>query len=283
MPGHIKAVLAAYPQFACTGGPFEVAKTFGIKKDVLCPGKQKTYNFIQNILDEIVEMFPSDKVHIGGDEVPKVRWEECPDCQKLILEEELTDEAALQQYFINKIADYLISIGKIPIGWNEVLHGGIDIPDEMIVQHWLRNDKEVNEHLENNRKAIISKFFYTYLDYNYYWTPLSKAYNFDPIPEDLEEKYHNNVLGIEAPLWTEWVYTKDRLTWQIFPRLLAIAETGWTKKESKDYSDFKKRLIPHYDRLDILGYKYAKASENDPSKLKRMLLPFNRFREPGFT
>jgi hexosaminidase len=267
MPGHATAILAAYPQYSCTGGPFEVATTFGIMDDVLCPGKEQTYSFLQKVLSEVTEMFPSPYIHIGGDEVPKVRWEECNDCQALIKREELPDESALQHYFIDQIAEYLISNKKIPIGWNEVIHP--DLSKEMIIQHWLRNDEEVIEHLRKGRKAIISRFFYTYLDYNYHMTPLSKVYNFEPIPKELEEKYHKNVLGIESPLWTEWVRTEKRLNWQIFPRLLAIAESGWSIKENKDYQDFQRRLIPHYKRLDILGFNYAKASETDQNRLKR--------------
>lgn len=278
MPGHSMAALASYPKLSCTGGPFKVQTTFGIKKDVLCPGKEGVFGFLYDVLDEIIELFPSEIIHIGGDEVPKTRWKECSDCQARLKEEELNDENDLQTYFINRIASYLIDKGKLPIGWNDILDDSL--VSEAIGQHWLRGDDIVVEHLRKGRKFVISRFFYTYLDYPYTMTPLRKVYSFEPVPKELEEEYHHNVLGLEAPMWTEWVPNIERLDWQTFPRLTAHAETGWTLQKNKNYSSFKKRLERFLMRLDLLGVKYARLEKTDPNFFKRLFSPFEVFRDP---
>ena len=268
MPGHTMAALAAYPEFSCAGEVFKVPTTFGINTDVICPGKEKGYVFLCNVLDEILELFPSKIIHIGGDEVPKTRWKECPDCQVKIKTEGLNSEKELQTYFINRIASYLIEQGKIPIVWNDTLDD--NLVTEALGQHWLHGDEKVLEHLRRGRKFVISRFFYAYLDYPYTRIPLRKAYSFEPLPEELEEKYHLNVLGLEAPMWTEWVSTTKRLDWQTFPRLTAHAETGWTLQINKNYSSFKNRLERFLKRLDLLGVKYAGLNKTDPTIFRRV-------------
>ncbi|MFW9905327.1 MAG: beta-N-acetylhexosaminidase [Candidatus Thorarchaeota archaeon] len=278
MPGHSMAALAAYPKLSCTGGPFKVQTTFGIKKDVLCPGKEEVFTFLYDILNELIELFPSKIIHIGGDEVPKSRWKECPACQQRIIKEGLRDEKDLETYFINRIASYLIDKGIKPTCWNDVLDERL-VPG-VIVQHWLRGDDKVLEHLRKGRQFVISRFFYTYLDYPYTMTPLRKSYSFEPVPDKLEEEYHSNILGLEAPMWTEWAPTIDRLDWQIFPRLTAHAETGWTLKENKDYNSFKKRLERFIKRLNILGIKAARFEKTDPNFIKRFFYPLDMLRDP---
>ncbi|MFX1251769.1 MAG: beta-N-acetylhexosaminidase [Promethearchaeota archaeon] len=268
MPGHSMAALAAYPELSCAEGPFEVQTTFGIKKEVFCPGKEQLFTFLQNVLNEVMELFPSEIIHIGGDEVPKDRWRECGDCQTRIEKEGLKDEHELQTYFTNRIAFYLSAHGHKLMGWNEVLDD--NLVDNAIAQHWLRGKNKVFAHLRKGRKFVMSRFFYCYLDYNYYLTPLRKAYAFEPIPKKLEKEYHQNVLGLEAPCWTEWIPNVNRLDWQVFPRLTAHAETGWTEKGKKDYRSFKKRLEHFFRRLDHLGVQYARKEEIDPSLIKRI-------------
>ncbi len=281
LPGHSTAILASYPEYSCTGGPFEVATTWGIKKDVLCVGKESTFQFLEQIFNELLKLFPSRYFHFGGDEVPKDRWKECPDCQKRLIDEHLANEEALQKYFTNRIGSFLLEKGKIPIGWNEIITERFeDLNQEIIGQHWLRKDDLTLAHLQKGRKFIVSKFFHTYLDYPYYMTPLRKVYHFDPIPSNLSKEFHNNVLGIEAPLWTEWVPNLDRFDWQVFPRLTAIAETAWTFPSNKNYQDFRQRLTYFLKRLDKMEVKYAKESIVDPSWLKRIFTPVLMFRDP---
>lgn len=278
MPGHSMAALAAYPELSCTGGPFQVQTTFGIKKDVFCPGKERVYQFINDIIDEILEIFPTRFIHIGGDEVPKTRWKECPNCQAKLKSEAINDEEELQTYFVNRIASYLVDRGRIPICWNDILAD--DLIEAAIGQHWLWGDKKVLSHLRKGRKFVISRFFYTYLDYPYTMTPLRKAYAFEPLPKKLEEEYHGNVLGLEAPMWTEWAPNLARLDWQIFPRLTAYAETAWSRQIDKNYTSFKKRLVQFLQRLDVLGVRYAQLKFTDPGFFKRIFSLLGIFRDP---
>lgn len=267
MPGHTMAALSAYPEMSCTGGPFKVQESFGIKKDVYCPGKEQVFEFIQNILDEIIELFDSKIIHIGGDEVPKDRWKDCSDCQERIKTEKLGNEEDLQVYFTNRIASYLSAHGQKIMGWNQILKNNLS--EDVICQYWMLGKKEFIGQLKQGRKAVMSNFFHTYLDYDYNLTPLRKTYRFEPIPKKLRSKYSDNFLGIEAPLWTERIPNLKRLEWHIFPRLIAIAETGWTIKENKSYKSFKKRLTPFLKRLDYYNVNYAKKP--DPNFIKRII------------
>ncbi len=279
IPGHSMAAIASYPEYSCTGGPFEVATTWGIKKDVLCVGKEGTYEFIQNILLEIMKIFPYHVLHIGGDEVPKSRWKNCIDCQTRRKKVNISDEDQLQDYFIDRVTNFLVKNGRTPMGWNEVLHDGL-LP-EMIGQHWLKGDELVEQHLKSGRKFVISRFFYYYLDYDYLMTPLSKTYNFEPIPSTLDPEFHENILGVEAPLWTEWIPNQKRIDWQTFPRLIAVSETAWTKISNKNYKSFKRRLDFHLKRLDLLGVEYANRDEFDPGLIRRLFLPLKMLKDPN--
>ena len=280
MPGHIKSALAAYPELSCTGGPFEVSTKFGIRKDVLCAGKESVFTFAEDVLSEVLEIFPSEIIHIGGDEVPKKNWENCEDCQVRIKNEGLADEKELQVYFTNRIAKYLASRGRTAMGWNQILNK--QLKENVIGQYWMFHKKEVIDHLKRGRKMVMSSFFHTYLDYSYIMTPLRKSYLYDPIPKQLEKDKHDNVLGIETPLWTEWVESLKRFGWQIFPRFSAIAETGWTQKERKSFKSFKKRLDNVLLRLDLLGLYHAQKKEFNPRYLKRFIGLFYRHKRPTY-
>ncbi len=260
MPGHALAALAAYPELSCTGGPFEVATHFGIFPDIFCAGKEATFTFLEDVLDEVLELFPSPSIHIGGDEAPKKRWKECPDCQRRILEEHLKDEHDLQVYFTNRIAKSLDSKGRRGVGWNEILQKGLT--KSAVVQFWVRGRAQLIKAIRDDRRGtVMSPYFHTYLDAGYNRLSLSRAYHFEPIPKQLEYKNATSILGLESPLWTERVPNRARLDYQAYPRLSAMAETGWTPKDRKDLKDFLRRLPGFLGRLDRLGVRYAPLRE----------------------
>jgi hexosaminidase len=269
MPGHALATLAAYPELSCTGGPFEVGTHFGIYPDIFCAGKEATFSFLKNVLDEVLDLFPSPTVHIGGDEAPKKRWKACSDCQRRIREEGLKDEFALQVYFTNRIAAYLDSKGRRAMGWNEILQAGL--AKNAVVQFWARGRAQLLQALRNDRRAIVmSTYLDAYLDHAYSLMPLSRAYHYEPVPKELDEKDTLSILGPEFPLWTEWVPDRLRLEYQAYPRLTAMAETAWTPKERKDLADFRRRLPGFLARLDLLGVRYAPMDEVEPGWIKQL-------------
>jgi hexosaminidase len=269
MPGHAQAAIAAYPEFSCTGGPFEVSDHFGIHKDVFCPGKEGTFQFYQDVIDEVVALFPSEVFHIGGDETPKARWKTCPDCQRRIQQEKLTDEAQLQVYFTNRMEKYLASKGKRLMGWNEILGKGLS--PKAIAQYWTGPPSRILPDLQQGREMVMSAFRYVYIDHWYEFTSLEKAYSYEPIPAELQSQYYKNVLGLETTMWSEWVPTLKRLEYQSFPRTCAYAEIGWSAKDGRDYKGFMNRLEKLLPRLDKLGVQYAPKKDWNPSKLRQLL------------
>ena len=263
MPGHSLAALAAYPELSCTGGPFEVATHFGIFSDIYCAGKETTFAFLQDVLDEVLELFPSRYIHIGGDEAPKKRWKNCPDCQQRIQELGLKDAHALQVYFTNRIATYLDSKGRHALGWNEILQDGL--AEGAVVQYWVGGPKRILAAIRTDQRGIVmSPCLKTYLDYPYNLIPLGRIYRYEPVPAGLDEKAAASILGVEAPLWTERVPTRLRLDYQAYPRLTALAETGWTPEEGKSLPDFRRRLESFLARLDRLGVQHASLQEAEP-------------------
>lgn len=256
MPGHSQAALAACPEISCTGGPFEVSTRFGIHPDIYCAGKETTFEFLQNVMDEVLELFPSPFIHIGGDEAPKARWKACPDCQQRMKAEGLKDEEALQVYFVNRMVDYITQRGRRVIGWSEILHEGL--AENTIVQYWVGRSKKFRDALRTQGREIVNSFCASaYLDYNYKLISLRRAYRFEPLFRDLEPAEATHLLGLEAPLWTEWVRDRDRLDFQTYPRLTTFAETGWTAKDRKDFKDFSRRLGVFLKRLDQFEVRYA--------------------------
>jgi len=255
VPGHVTAALAAYPELSCTGGPFEVSTHFGILKEILCVGKEKVFDFVQNVLDEVMEIFPSEIIHTGGDEVPKRRWKKCPECQARINKEGLESEEDLQVYFTNRIAEFLASNGRRLMGWNEILND--KLADNAICHYWDENFDEVLENARKGRNIVMSEMRAVYLNYPSSRTPLHRTYEYDPIPDELESKFHEKVLGLEACIWAEYVKNIKRLEFQAFPRLIAVAETGWTLKKNKDYQSFLTRLNDFIQRLSFHDVNYA--------------------------
>lgn len=272
MPSHTRAALASYPNLSCRGYPFRVSTHWGLHRDVMCVGKDGIFEFIQETLKEIVDLFPSKIIHIGGDEVLQRRWKECQNCQLRIEEEGLKDEKDLQVYFTNRITAFLNSIGQKVICWNVKLNKSL--VGEIILQYWLRGKKNVREHIKKGGDVIMSNFKYAYLDHSYSFTPLKLAYKAEPILRKLEKKYHKQILGIEALMWGEYIPNIERLEWQTFPRLMAFAEIGWTPKNKKDYRSFQERLNKFLKRLDIIGINYANSKEVKPNVLKRFFKVF---------
>jgi hexosaminidase len=269
MPGHSTAALAAYPGLGCTSGPFEVSCRFGIMRDIYCAGKEATFVFLQNVLDEVMDLFPSPFIHLGGDEAPKGRWKKCSHCQRRMAQEGLADEHALQVYMVNRIVDYVGARGRRAVGWNQILGPGL--AESAVPQYWIGNRKAVIEAIRGGREAIVSSWRYAYLDHSYALTPLSAAYAFDPVFPELDEGDASRVLGLEALLWTEFVPNVARLDYQTFPRLTALAEMGWSSREAKDYADFCQRLSDSASRLDTLGVRYARGEDLSPPWLQRLL------------
>jgi hexosaminidase len=268
MPGHMQALLAAYPELLCEGFPdtIEVRTRWGISKNILCAGNEATYRILEDILREIIEIFPCRYLHIGGDEAPKNHWQQCPRCQEKIRQEGLKDEDELQAHFFNHFQTFLKAQGRTAIGWNDCLNPKLN---PTIIQHWKPNtDKKTVRAVNAGQRAIISNFMYYYLDYPYAMTPLQKTYNFNPILKGIKKP--ENILGVETPLWTEWVQNRKKIDFQVFPRLAAVSETAWTKAENKDYDDFCLRLQSLYRHYEDLGVNYARNKEKKTGIIKRL-------------
>ena len=269
MPGHSMASLSAYPQNGCTGGPYEVRTAFGVSQELYCPGKDSTLSFLENILEEVLEIFPGPYIHLGGDEAPKKRWKTCPDCQARMQAEGLQEVSQLQTWLINHMAAWLQERGRTPIGWNENLEPGLD--PKMIIQYWAGDFKKVLKAAQAGRPLILSPFLDYYLDHSYSLTPLSRTYAYEPFKDGLEDAPFGTLLGVEAPLWTEFVPNRARLDYQVFPRLLAVAENGWTAAYKRSFKDFERRFT-HFRRfLDKAGILYPSGREISSNPLKQFL------------
>ncbi|MFX1567447.1 MAG: beta-N-acetylhexosaminidase [Promethearchaeota archaeon] len=277
LPGHTRAVLASYPNLSCKGYPFRVSIHWGIHRDVLCIGKEEVFEFFQNVLKEITDLFPTNIIHIGGDEVLKTRWKECPDCQSRLKKEGLTHVKELQPYFTNRIISFLNAYRQKVIIWNDALNK--NLKGDPICQYWFRGKDEVLEYLRKGGEAIMSDFKYVYLDHSYKFTPLKLAYSYDPIPKKLEEKHNKKVLGLEALLWSEYIPTIKRLEWQTFPRLISFAEIGWTPKIKKNFNSFQKRLSIFLKRFEIIGVNYANLQEVKSNVFHRIFKWFTLYKE----
>lgn len=270
MPGHSSAALAAYPQMGCTGGPYKVQGKWGVHKDVYCAGKEETFTFLKDVLDEIMDIFPSEFIHIGGDECPKDAWEECPDCQKRIKDHGLENEHELQSWFITQMDHYLTSKGRRLIGWDEILEGGL--APQATVMSW-RGIAGGIEAAKQHHDVVMSPTTHMYIDYYQSedkeneplaiggFLPVEKVYSYEPVPEELTREEANYILGVQTNLWTEYVPSTKHAEYMLLPRLEAQAEVAWTKKELKDFSDFEKRLNKEYQRLDKLGIGYRNHNQ----------------------
>ncbi|GAB4260255.1 MAG: family 20 glycosylhydrolase [Saprospiraceae bacterium] len=264
MPGHAQAAVAAYPELGCTGKPVEVAKRWGIFEDVYCPNEE-TFEFLENVLTEVMDIFPSEFIHIGGDECPKTQWKTNPTAQAIIEREGLKDEHELQSWFIQRMERFLNDHGRNIIGWDEILEGGL--APNATVMSWRGTEGGIAA-AKQHHKVIMTPTDYCYFDYYQSqdpdeplaiggYLPLEKVYSYEPIPEELSEEEAKYILGAQGNVWTEYMQRPEHVEYMVFPRACAMAEVNWTNPNQKDYDDFLQRLSTHLERLKAMGVNAA--------------------------
>lgn len=276
MPGHSVAALTAYPEYSCTGGPFEVEGRWGVFNDIYCT-KEETFKFLQDILDEVVLLFPSQYIHIGGDEAPKVRWKRCAACQERKKKEGLPDEEHLQSYFINRIEQYLSGKGKKIIGWDEILEG--EVSKRATVMSW-RGVKGGIRAAKEGHDVIMTPNSHFY--FNFYqaepknqpfaiggFTPLYKVYSYNPIPAELTPEEVRHIKGTQANMWSEYLPTEKGTEYMAFPRTAALAEINWSIASNRDFDSFYQRLQKVEEHYDVMGLNYCRA--NKPENALRLM------------
>ena len=267
MPGHATAALAAYPELACGHGPksFETSGRWCVLDDVFCPGKEQTFEFLEGVLDEVLELFPSKLIHIGGDECPRVRWKECPDCRARMEDEGIEDEAGLQTYLTLRIGRHLEAKGRRLIGWDEILDG--ELAPGAVVMSW-RGTRGGIAAARRRHEVIMTPSTYLYFDkkatdsydepvsLSSSLLPLEKIYGYDP-DEGIAPEDRRYLLGVQANLWTEFIRTEGRASFQLLPRIYALAEIAWSPVERKSWREFSEvRLPAHLARIDASGEPY---------------------------
>ena len=278
LPGHMQAALAAYPNLGCTGGPYEVWKRWGVSNEVLCAGNDSVYAFLDGVLDELTDLFPSEYIHIGGDECPKIEWEKCPKCQAKIKElglrkdKEHTAEQKLQSHVTKHVSDFLASKGRKIIGWDEILEGGI-APDATVMS-W-RGEAGGIKASDMGHDVIMTPNTYLYFDY--YQSPdqdkqplaiggnlpLDKVYSYEPTPDTMSPEQKAHIKGVQANLWTEYVPTFAHAQYMVLPRWGALAEIQWMQPEQRDYKEFYER-VKHLAKIyDAEGYNYCTLAFED--------------------
>ncbi|HLY70662.1 MAG TPA: family 20 glycosylhydrolase [Puia sp.] len=291
MPGHSSAAIAAYPQLSCfpdsstqiakgvvwagTGVGKQVQQSWGVYRDVYCPSDY-TFTFLEDVLDEVMQLFPSKYIHIGGDECPKDFWKHSAFCQNLIKEKGLKDEEGLQSYFIQRVEKYLNSKGRNIIGWDEILEGGL--APNATVMSW-RGEKGGIDAAKQHHQVVMTPTTYVYFDYSQThhddslviggFLPLEKVYNYEPLPKELNEADAKYIIGAQSNVWTEYMSNPGKVEYMIFPRLTALSEVLWTPKENKNWDDFEKRLPGIFKRYEFWGVSYSKAFYD----LKASILP----------
>lgn len=288
LPGHSSAAIAAYPWLSCfpelpTAIPASmiskksideqadgriklVQETWGVFDDVFCAGKESTFEFLENVLDEVINLFPSKYVHIGGDECPKTHWQKCTLCQQRMKDLGLKDEHELQSYFIQRIEKYLNSKGKVLIGWDEILEGGL--APNAVVMSW-RGEAGGIQAAKEKHQVIMTPGSHVYFDHSQSqnedsvtiggFSPIEKVYAYEPIPKELNETEGKFVLGAQANVWTEYMKNKDKIEYMIFPRMSALSEVLWSPKTSRNWEDFEPRLRKQFSRYDFWKANYSKA------------------------
>jgi len=260
MPGHSEEVLATFPQLSCSGEAYRNAE--------FCIGNEETFSFITNVLDEVMDIFPSTYIHIGGDEADKKAWKNCPKCQERIKSDNLQNEEGLQSYAIKRVEAYLKDKGRKLIGWDEILEGGL--PPEATVMSW-RGEQGGIEAANAGHDVIMTPGAYLYFD-SYQsnpigqpeamggFLPLEKVYSYHPIPAEIAADQQKHILGVQANVWTEYMPTQEQVEYMVFPRAIALAEIGWTPADKRVWQDFKKRLQKHYLLLQRLHVNYYRPS-----------------------
>ena len=264
MPGHSEAALAAYPNLGCTGGPYKVSGKWGVNKEVYCAGNDSVYTFLENVLTEVMDLFPGQYIHIGGDECPKDRWKECPKCQKRMKELGLKDEHALQSYFIQRMEKFINSKGRRIIGWDEILEGGL--APNATVMSW-RGEAGGIAAAKEKHDVIMTPNTYLYLDYYQGnpateplniggFLPLQTVYNYEPLPPSLTDNEQGYIKGVQANLWTEYLPTGQLVDYMLWPRALAVAEITWSPAAEKSYDKFLERLPAQLAHMDKTGVPF---------------------------
>ncbi len=267
MPGHSVEVLSAYPELGCTGGPYSVRTKWGIEDDVFCAGNDAVFTFLEDVLDEVMELFPGEFIHIGGDECPKKRWEKCPKCQARIKTESLKDEHELQSYFIRKIERFLNKRGRCLIGWDESLEGGL--APNVAVMSWRGAEGGIKA-ARAGHDVVMTPNDYCYFDYyqseNKESEPeaiggflsLDKVYSYNPVPVGFTDEEAGKILGVQGNLWTEYIHTPNEAEYMTYPRACALAEIAWAVDKPKNLCEFETRLKKHLQRLDAMQVNYRK-------------------------
>ena len=272
LPGHMLAALAAYPELGCTGGPYEVWRQWGVADDVLCAGNDQVLKFLEDVYGELIEIFPSEYIHVGGDECPKVRWEKCPKCQARIKalglksDKNHSKEERLQSFVINHIEKFLNDHGRQIIGWDEILEGGL--APNATVMSW-RGESGGIEAAKQKHDVIMTPNTYLYFDYYQAkdtenepfgiggYLPMERVYSYEPMPASLTPEEQQYIKGVQANLWAEWIPSMKRIEYLILPRMVALSEIAWVQPEAKpDLKEFYRQLVPHFKRMDILGLNY---------------------------
>jgi hexosaminidase len=262
MPGHSSAALAAYPQYSCSGSGYSTDSSAGVHAGVYCAGNDQTFDFLQDVLTEVIALFPSKYIHIGGDEVPKDNWKHCPKCQARIQQQGLKNEHELQSYFIRRIEKIINAQGRSLIGWSEIREGGL--AESAALMDWIGGGAES---AASGHDVVMSPTSHCYFDYYQSkrpgepraiggFVPLNTVYSFEPIPDRLAPEFQRHVLGAQANLWTEYIANLPYLQYMTYPRACALSEVVWAPREQRDYQQFLARLQTHLKRLDYLNVHY---------------------------
>lgn len=265
MPGHSSAALAAYPELGCVEEKeYRVKTTWGVFEDIYCP-KEETFQFLENVLTEVMDLFPGEYIHIGGDEAPKTQWENSAIAQKVIQRENLEDEHELQSYFIQRIESFLNDHGRQIIGWDEILEGGL--APNAAVMSWRGTEGGI-EAARQQHNVVMTPNSHCYLDYYQAdpdteplaiggFTTLEKTYSYEPVPGELDEEEAKYILGAQGNVWTEYMHTPDKVEYMAYPRAMALSEVTWSAKERREWTNFWNRLQNHFNRLELLDVNFA--------------------------
>ena len=291
MPGHGSAAIAAYPELSCFpevptiryfppkctwGGDStgkQVQQTWGVFDDVFCAGKENTFAFLEDVLTEVLPLFPSLYIHVGGDECPKKNWEKCPSCQKRMKENNLKNEHELQSYFIQRMEKFINGKGRTLIGWDEILEGGL--APNAVVMSW-RGEKGGIEAAKMKHNVVMTPTTYLYFDYKQVQAedsltiggdlPLEKVYSYEPYPAELTADEAKMIVGVQANLWTEYITKIEKIEYMVFPRMEALSEISWSGKEKKDWTKFESKLPAQFKRYDLWKSNYHKFYYNQKVK-----------------
>ncbi|MBQ8958244.1 MAG: family 20 glycosylhydrolase [Bacteroidales bacterium] len=273
LPGHMQAALATYPQLGCTGGPYEVWRRWGVSEEVLCAGNEEAMLFLEEVLNEVMDIFPSPYIHIGGDECPKVRWEQCPKCQDKIKElgikgdERFSKEDYLQSYVMNRMAKVVEARGRRVIGWDEILEGNVS--ETAIIMSWRGTEGGI-EAARKGHDVIMAPSSYLYFDYYQSedianepsciggYLPVERVYSFQPLPKELTPEQQKHIIGVQANIWTEYIASSRHVQYMAMPRMDALAELQWNNPEERDFDAFVERCRKMAQLYDLYHYNYAK-------------------------